>query len=44
MTPDQKIARLKETAARKVAEPELRALFQSLAADPDLLSPQVATA
>lgn len=31
-------------AARKVAEPELRALFQSLAADPDLLSPPVATA
>ena len=25
-------------AARKVAEPELRALFQSLAADPDLLA------
>ena len=30
MTPDQKIARLKETAARKVAEPELRALLLSL--------------
>lgn len=31
-------------AARKVAEPELRALFQSLAADPDLLSSGVAPA